>query len=209
MGKSDSLIFPEYLKILEGTKCNSVAFLGFSSENNFTKSINSPQRHFYDLSLKNWDINSDWSLSQKYDLIISTRCPYFAKNPRLFVNKCIDHTNTNGHILLDWGLGGHWEYSKYKVGWVRDGEHEWFYQENNYLYSCFWKDEFIENIEVQKFWKAVKNNKNFGYQDSDLISVVKREIPQLFYCDVKSIKFKSLWLEDKPQLYIIVLINKL
>ena len=41
----------------------------------------------YDLQLGNWNINSDWSLEKKYDTIICTRCPYFAKDPEDFIER--------------------------------------------------------------------------------------------------------------------------
>ena len=80
MGKSDAIIFPEYVQALSqiDRKINSVAFLGFSAENSLTRRILCENRSFYDLSLGNWNINSDWSLDKKYDLIVCTRCAYFS-----------------------------------------------------------------------------------------------------------------------------------
>ena len=127
MGKSDPFVFSEYEKALEGLTANSIAFLGFSKENNFTRKLQAPTRHFYDLSLSNWGINDDWNLSQKYDLIICTRCAYFAKDPQNFISKCINHLTSGGHALVDWGLGDHWRFQDFKVGWVKDGEHEYAY----------------------------------------------------------------------------------
>ena len=86
MGKSDSFVFKEYLNVLNeynNDSIKSVAFLGFPKENDFTLHVNGKIRHFYDLSLKNWDINSNWKLKQNYDLIVCTRCAYFSKNPQI------------------------------------------------------------------------------------------------------------------------------
>ena len=86
----------------------------------------------YDLELGNWNINSDWKLPKKYNSIISTRCPYFAKNPKDFIKRCYDNLEDNGEIFLDWGLGDHWRFENYKVGWVKDGEHEFAYKNDNF-----------------------------------------------------------------------------
>ena len=141
MGKSDAIIFPEYVQALSqiDRKINSVAFLGFSAENSFTRRILCENRSFYDLSLGNWNINSDWSLDKKYDLIVCTRCAYFSNNPDQFIEKCKAYLNEAGFALIDWGLGDHWRFENFKVGWVKDGEQEYAYNENNFLHSCYWR----------------------------------------------------------------------
>lgn len=208
MGKSDQFIFPEYLKILNNVNAESIAFLGFSKENDFTISLKSPIKNFYDLTLGNWDINSDWKLDRKYDLIISTRCPYFSKDPSIFVRKCLDSTTDGGHVLLDWGLGDHWRFNNYKVGWYRNGELEYAYHPKNYLYSCFWNDELVNDSEVKKFWDAVKRNPQFGYHEvDDLSKIVKLEVPTIIDYPTQKIKTKFLW-PDNPQLYIITLLKR-
>lgn len=209
MGKSDQFIFPEYLKILNNINAKSIAFLGFSKENDFTISLKAPIKNFYDLTLGNWDINSDWKLDRKYDLIISTRCPYFSKDPSTFVRKCLDSTTDGGHVLLDWGLGDHWRSKNYKVGWVRNGEHEFAYYPDNFLYSCYWNDELVNDSEIKKFWDAVKKNPQFCYHEvDDLSKIVKKEVPCIVDYNAKKIKTIFLW-QDNPQLYIITLIEKL
>ena len=91
MGKSDGLIIPTYKALLkpvpavtwdiknEGFRQERVsgttALLGFSE-------CSWVGGDCYDLSLKNWNINSEWELDKKYDRIISTRCPYFAKTQK-------------------------------------------------------------------------------------------------------------------------------
>lgn len=211
MGKSDEFVFAEYRKLLTGSftsPVTSAAFLGFSQENNFTRLINVATKDFYDLSLENWDINDQWVLKQKYDFIVCTRCPYFSKNPKDFIQRCKDSLTDKGLALIDWGLGDHWRFQNYKVGWVRHGEHEFAYKESNLLYSCFWNDEIAKYDEVQKFWSTVKNDPRFGYQATDsLDEVVRREVPQLIDYRCKKVSAKFLWPES-PQLYIMTLIEK-
>lgn len=203
MGKSNSLIFDEYVALTATVSADSVAFLGFDNENEFTRTVKATRRHFYDLSLGNWNINHDWSLPMSYDFIVSTRCPYFAKNPWVFMQKCRRHLNLGGKLFIDWGLGDHWRFPSYKVGWVRDGEHEFAYAPDNYLYSCMWRPEFADHPEVRAFWDHVRGR--FGYDENlSLNDVVKREIPALIDYQCERINFKFLW-PDLPQLYIMTL----
>lgn len=207
MGKSDTAIFEEYSSILKNINADSVAFLGFHQENAFTNKLNIPIKHFYDLSLGNWNINDDWLLQQSYDLIICTRCAYFSKNPQIFIDKVKSHLSVGGQALIDWGLGDHWRFRQYKVGWVRNNEQEYAYQPDNFLYSCFWNQEVSELNDVKQFWEAVKSNKKFNYSlESSLDDVVKREVPKLVDYKYKQLKTKFLWPES-PQLYIITLID--
>jgi len=205
MGKSDSIIFEEYKKLLRNVNASSVAFLGFPKENLLTLSIDVPVKHFYDLSIGNWNINDDWILTQQYDLIVCTRCAYFSKNPQLFIEKCKRHLTADGHALIDWGLGDHWRFKNYKVGWVRDGEHEYAYQANNFLYSCYWNDELLKDDDVNLFWQNVKKNPRFGYASKNISDVIKEEIPSIVSYPCK-ITTKFLWPES-PQLYIITLVK--
>ena len=204
MGKSDSFVFPFYLEMLKDLRPESIAFLGFDKENHFTSKIESPIRKFYDISLGNWNINSDWNLEQKYDLIVCTRCAYFCKHPEQFIVKCKQHLTEKGNAFVDWGLGDHWRYQNFKVGWLRNGEHEKAYYENNFLYSSYWTDELEKDEEVKKFWKAVKSN-NYNYSDSDTLSqVIKKEVPSIVEYQTKLTKTLFLWPES-PQLYIATL----
>lgn len=206
MGKSDAIIFEEYRKILRGIAANSVAFLGFPQENALTMSMNIPVKHFYDLSIDNWNINSPWSLKQSYDLIVCTRCAYFSKEPSDFIERIKNHLNKGGHALIDWGLGDHWRFTNYKVGWLRNGEHEFAYTPNNFLHSCLWKESFLQEGEVQNFWINIKGK--FEYDnDASLDFIVRQEVPKVVEYDYKKISFKTLW-PDSPQLYIITLVEK-
>lgn len=202
MGKSDSIILPEYIKLTSGLKPECIAFLGFSNSNAFTDSFNA-DKEFYDLS-NGWNINDEWSLRQTYDLIACTRCPYFSRDPVDFLDRCRRHLNPGGRIFLDWGLGDHWRFKKYKVGWVRDVEHEYAYVPDNFLYSCLWRKSFEHNLVVQDFWNNVRGK--FGYSDSDSLDViVRQEVPKVIDYEFEKIKFKFLW-PDLPQLYIMTLI---
>jgi hypothetical protein len=203
MGKSDIYVFQEYEKALRDIKLpiDSAAFLGFSCENSFTKSIHASTKDFYDLSLNNWDINTKWSLPRQYDLIVSTRCPYFSKDPYDFLKRCKEHLASGGKALIDWGLGDHWRFKNYKVGWMRENEHEYAYSKDNHLYSCIWRDDFIKHPEVKRFWDLVRGK--FGYEENDkLEDIVRREIPCIVDYNYEKISFITLWPES-PQLYII------
>lgn len=203
MGKSNQFIIPEYRSMLEGLVPGSVAFLGFEREDELTMGI--PGTHsFFDLALGNWEINSSWSLPTRYDLIVSTRCPYFSRDPSDFVARCHAHLNPGGRMFLDWGLGDHWRFPSFKVGWVRDGEHEHAYRPGNMLYSCLWRREFLGHPEVKRFETSVQGR--FGYgEDADLDDIVRREIPYIVDYEFDRIGFKFLW-PDRPQLYIMTLV---
>jgi hypothetical protein len=208
MGKSDVFLFEEYEKMLCNVTASSIAFLGFSKENEFTRKLQAPIRDFYDLSLNNWNINEDWNLSKNYDLIVCTRCAFFSKNPTNFIEKCKNHLSKEGNALIDWGLGDHWRFSEYKVGWIRNGEHEHAYGQDNFLFSCYWRDDLEDDENIKAFWKAVKSDSGRNYSnESSLTTVVKKEVPELVEYSTKKIKIKFLWPES-PQLYIITLISK-
>jgi SAM-dependent methyltransferase len=194
MGRSNSILSPIYQSFpLEG----SVALLGFTDNQLFKGDL-------YDLQLDNWDINSQWELPKKYDTIISTRCPYFAKDPKDFIKRCYNNLNPGGTVFLDWGLGDHWRFENYKIGWVKGKEHEYCYKDDNYLWSTVWDDEFLEENEFKKF---STNLNKFGYKD--IKQAIYNEVPVVLelsfikkYFNI-SYKLLSLW-EDKPQLYIFI-----
>jgi SAM-dependent methyltransferase len=194
MGRSNSILSPIYQSFSpEG----SVALLGFTDNQLFKGDL-------YDLQLDNWDINSQWELPKKYDTIISTRCPYFAKDPKDFIKRCYNNLNPGGTVFLDWGLGDHWRFENYKIGWVKGKEHEYCYKDDNYLWSTVWDDEFLEENEFKKF---STNLNKFGYKD--IKQAIYNEVPVVLelsfikkYFNI-SYKLLSLW-EDKPQLYIFI-----
>ena len=117
MGKSDGILNPWYKQAI--VPKGRVALLGFQDNNIFSGDL-------YDLQIGNWDINDDWSLDGTYDTIISLRCPYFAKNPQQFMKKCHDHLNDGGVLYTDWGLGDHWRFKDYKIGWVKEHVHPYW-----------------------------------------------------------------------------------
>lgn len=206
MGKSDPYVFKEYENLISGLESNSTAFLGFSSENSFTRKVSGSVRDFYDLSLGNWDINDEWFLDRKYNLIVCTRCAYFSKDPQKFIDKCKEHLKPGGHALIDWCLGDHWRFDKYKVGWIKDGEHEFAYKDDNFLYSCFWREDLLEDENVKNFWKNVRES-NLGYQEeSCLQSIIEKEVPKIVQYKTERLTCVSLW-PERPQLYIVTLIK--
>ena len=195
MGKSD----PHYFNF-----CNQhikpqgeTALLGFTNNNYF-------QGDLYDLSLNNWDINSEWKLAQRYDTIICTRCAYFSKDPRGFVELCHEHLKPKGKLFVDWGIGDHWRFPNYKVGWVKNGEHEWAYEKDNYLWSTIWDDSFVKDNEYQIFSQRIQRH---NYQDAK--KAIFDEVPKVVNLEFIDMFFETkynmlaLW-EDLPQLYILI-----
>ena len=162
----------------------------------------------YDLQLGNWNINSDWSLEKKYDTIICTRCPYFAKDPEDFIRRCHDHLNPGGRLIVDWGLGDHWRSDNYKIGWVKNGEHEQAYADDNFLWSTVWDDSFEEHEHYKYFCKKVEK---LGY--TDVKKAIFDEVPEILMLDTVKKYFDvcydiyTLW-EDFPQLYILLSCEK-
>ena len=195
MGRSDPYIFSFYRNTIK--PAGDTALLGFTSNNFFNGDL-------YDLRLGNWDINSDWQLSKKYDTIICTRCAYFAKEPEQFIKRCYDNLNDGGQLFVDWGLGDHWRFDDYKVGWVKNGEHEYAYKEGNYLWSTIWNDSFLGNEQFNVFHQRVKK---FGYKD--IKKEIFQEVPRVLLTeDVEkyfssSYSLMALW-EDNPQIYILL-----
>jgi len=199
MGKSDVILNPWYRQVI--VPKGRVALLGFQNNNVFPGDL-------YDLQIGNWNINDDWSLDGTYDTIISLRCPYFARDPEQFIKKCHEHLNDDGILYADWGLGDHWRFENYKIGWVKDGEQEYAYKNDNFLWSTVWDDSFLENEQYKIFCDRVKK---FGYHD--VHKAIMQEIPSVL--ELKSINksfdilysIRALW-EDLPQLYILLMAKK-
>ena len=195
MGKSDPVLWPFYEKHIKPQ--GKVALLGFTNNNWFDGDL-------YDLQLNNWNINDNWTLNGKYDTIISLRCPYFAENPEDFIVRCHNNLNDGGKLYVDWGFGDHWRFKDYKVGWLKNGEQEYAYKEDNFLWSGIWDDSFLLTDEVQLFSERIKK---FGYYN--LKEAVFHETPFILdfnfinkYFDI-SYNTRTLW-EHMPQLYIMV-----
>lgn len=195
MGKSDPIYFSWIQPIIK--PMGKVALLGFTDEKYF-------QGDLYDLSLGNWNINTKWKLNQKYDSIICTRCAYFAKDPLQFIELCYEHLNPKGRLYVDWGLGDHWRFPNYKVGWLKDGEHEWAYKEDNYLWSTVWDESFIDDEQFKTFSKRIQKHHYKNVKEAifdEVPNVVSVASVEKFF----TIKYDilTLW-EDLPQLYILL-----
>ncbi len=195
MGKSDEFLSPWWQFFVKPV--GDVALLGFTNNKLFPGDL-------YDRSLGNWDINSDWNLNKKYDTIVCLRCAYFAKDPESFFKKCHDNLKPGGKIYIDWGLGDHWRFENYKIGWVKDGEHEHAYGEDNLLWSTVWDDAFLQD---ENFIKFSENVKAHGYEDTK--AAIFDEVPSILMLDQVNKYFntkynlKTLW-SDQPQLYILL-----
>ena len=195
MGRSDAYVLDFYNKTIKPK--GKVALLGFSNNNFYNGDL-------YDLSLNNWNINSDWSLNKKYDTIICSRCAYFAEDPWDFIEKCYEHLNESGNLYVDWGLGDHWRFENYKIGWIKNGEQEHAYQDDNYLWSTVWDKRFKSNQHYKAF---AKNVEKLGYNNVE--KAIIKEVPRVLKLDFIRLFFNcqynilSLW-DDKPQLYILI-----
>lgn len=221
MGKSNRYVFPAYMRVIGNNDTDgvdfsgvrSIAFLGFPKEDEITSRLPAGTRDFYDLSLDNWNINDvRWDLKQDtYDMIVCTRCAYFAKDAGFFLRQCSNHLNPEGYLFVDWGLGDHWRFENYKVGWVRDGEHEHAYADDNFLHSCYWRPDFEAHPPVHMFWEYARET---GGYDGDvwLSEVVRQEVPSIvssppLQLEIVDEQFLFLW-PDAPQLYVIQLFRK-
>jgi len=210
MGRSDPYVFNFYRAILPDKVFDKVALLGNQQDSEFTSSIACKEKDFYDLQLKNWNINNDnWKIDKKYDLVISTRCPYFSKDPKKFIDNCLEILNPGGTLFLDWGMGDHWRFENFKIGWVKDGEHEFAYKDDNFLWSTIWHNSFLEHPEFIKFQNNIEK---LGYNRHNIKNDIIKEVPSIL--DLEEIKnlnpyvhLFSLW-EDKPQIYIALIIKK-
>ena len=195
MGKSNRLLVPWYQYNIKPK--GDVALLGFTDNKMFPGDL-------YDKSLENWQINSDWSLPKKYDTIICLRCAYFAKDPVDFIKKCHENLNDGGRLYVDWAYGDHWRFKKYKVGWVKDNEHEYAYGNDNFLWSGVWDDSFLKNEQFKLFSDRVRK---FGY--TDIKHSIIKETPHIITLQdindhfTTQYSIASLW-NDFPQTYILI-----
>ena len=163
MGVTNTVLFPFYKKYIKVV--SPCALLGFTDNSLFDGDL-------YDLRLNNWNINSQWDLNKRYETIICTRCAYFAKDPEDFIIRCHKYLKPGGKLYVDWGVGEHWRYDNFKVGWVKNGEHEKKYTEDNYLWSMVWDESFLENESYQVFAREVKK---YGYDD--VKTAIFNEVP--------------------------------
>lgn len=218
MGKSDPILFPWYLDRLQrghgSLSFDAVCFLGFPRDNDFSKQIvSSSARDFFDLSVSNWNINSSsWNIEKnKYDLIVCTRCAYFAEDPKSFITRCLELLKEDGILFVDWGMGDHWRFPQHRIGWIYDDTHE-FMEVNgqrSHLHSCFWEPYFENHPTVIEFFEAIKR-KNSSYRNSRLSQIVDIEFSAVANAQDHRLAdwdFMFLW-PDSPQLYILTIFQK-
>jgi len=206
MGKSNPIVFNFYLKNLNTFYYKDVALFGQDKDNEFTKLIKSENKDFFDLSLGNWNINNyPYKHDKKYDLVLCTRCAYFSKNPEKTLNEFYNSLNPGGTIFIDWGLGDHWRFNNYKIGWLKNSEHEYAYCKDNFLWSTVWHDSLLGNSEYKLFEKWTKS---FNYLN--VKQAIFDEVPSVLDItkfDNVEIDVKALW-PNSPQLYILCKFKK-
>jgi len=196
MGINNKYVFPFYKEKINLIK-PPVALLGFSN-NCFLEG------DLYDLSLNNWNINSEWKLKQKYNTIICTRCSYFAKDPEDFIKRCYDNLIDDGLLYVDWGLGDHWRFPEFKVGWIKNNKQEYAYGNDNYLWSTIWNDDFLDNKECIVFEKEIIKRGYLSLNDA-IIKEVPSILNTAFIENLFEVKYDFLTLvEPYLQLYIMV-----
>lgn len=202
MGKSDHIVYEWYRSRSIVPHGRKVLFLGQVCHNEFTKTLGSDAT-FLDLSLGNWEINTGPWPSEKFDAVVCTRCAYFASDAQAFIDRCRAMLNPGGVVFIDWGLGDHWRFEKFKVGWVSRGEHEYSSvgDHRSHLFSTFWSEELESHPHVANFKTWIER---FGYS-GPLASHIAREVPSIASsvdaaeCMVDCL---ALWPES-PQLYIL------
>jgi hypothetical protein len=209
MGKSDPYLINFYMSFLEANKqYESVGFFGQEKENFLSTRIQSKERKFYDFALGNWNINAHpYNIKSKFDLIVCTRCAYFSKKPVDMINSFISMLKPGGSILIDWGLGDHWRFKNFKVGWVKEKEQEYAYTEDNFLWSCAWHNNFENHDQVKLFKESISR---YGYK-AKLKKIIDKEVPVVLDLkDIIGVNIKEnhlfLW-PDSPQLYSCLLIS--
>lgn len=214
MGKSDPYVFNFYLNNFPIQRVyDEAAFFGQAKDSGFTSLINCRNKNFYDLSMKNWNINIfpyKIEKDKKFDLIVCTRCAYFSKNPKKMIESFSKILKEEGILFIDWGLGDHWRFEDYTVGWKKGEQHEWAYEKDNFLWSSIWDESFLKNNQVELF---STNIKKLGY--NSLPEAIREEVPKTISLEeikncnfsVENKDFLFLW-PDKPQLYIKLILKK-
>ena len=167
MGLSNKFVLPFYRDNI--VKSGKVGYLG---------DVGIGEGDCYDLSLGNWDINSDWELPRRYNTLICTRTAPFSKDPLDFITRCYKSLEAEGKLYVDWLYGEHWRFPLFKVGWLRQGEHEYAYGEENHLWSGVWDESFTESPEVRKFFSEIAAG-GFYSDETVLRDLVKVEVPSM------------------------------
>lgn len=213
MGRSNQRVFPWYSWLLPKRTYSRVAVLGATQLDGFTSNIDAGEVELYDITLSgenHWNINESLTLrGEDYDLIVSTRCPYFAADPLAFITSCRDKLKPGGVLFLDWGLGDHWRLTPYKVGWVRGSDHEYvnYGQHTSTLHSCVWSDRLCDAAAAKDFRNNIRRYPEYD-DDRTLTNIINAEVPRVFDLTQKvdelelfDVQLLSLW-PDAPQLYI-------
>jgi len=207
MGKSDPHVLKFYSSNLDLEKeYSKVGLFGQITDNMFTSMIKCNSKEFFDIQLDNWNINDfPYPENKKFDLIVCTRCAYFSKEPQKTIESFLDMLKKDGLLFIDWGLGDHWRFDNYKVGWLKDGEQEYAYQKENYLWSTIWHHNFYIHPAFKDF---SKNITKFNYLD--FYKTINTEVPSVLDLNVLTANkinveynMLSLW-QDNPQLYILL-----
>lgn len=209
MGKSDPYVFEWYKQNLPHHEPKKIAILGSTSESFVRQKYPHSEIDLFDIQLKNWEINQKWNIDEDaYDLIVCTRCAYFSEDPNLFLTRCMTLLKVGGFVFVDWGLGDHWRFDNFKLGWKKDEEHEYsvYASQKYYLYSCLWNTSWEENPTVKEF---KINTQKFGYSDKDILCYLRNEVPSLVedFPSTEKVEFLTLW-PDNPQLYILTIFKK-
>ena len=113
-----------------------------------------------------------------------------------------------GKILIDWGLGDHWRFKDFSIGWKHHGYQEFAYDEKNYLWSCYFSKNLKKNHHYLLFEQYCKR---FGYERVDSairdeveVMLTDEKIIQLGY-SIEKEQCLALWPES-PQLYVCLLL---
>jgi len=203
VGKSDPYVFSWYKKKLPKIDAKNIAILGSTTESFVRDVYHDAKIDLFDIQFKNWNINDEsWNINKNvYDVVVCTRCAYFSKEPKEFIRKCKELLKDHGVLFLDWGLGDHWRFEKFKVGWIIDSEHEYaqYGDIKSFVFSSVWNDDWEDDVEVLLF---KENIKKFGY-DENISKILEKEVPSLYNINEKcEVSFMTLW-PEKPQLYYI------
>ena len=196
LGKSDPHVFSWYAREIQISPGSRVLFLGQPSHNDFTRRLH-VQPEFRDITLGNWDINGPLDVDDRFDAVVCTRCAYFSRSPAKFLDDC---RRVARSVFVDWGLGDHWRFEKFRVGWRDEHEQEFadYAGKRNFLYSTVWRDDFLSSRDVQQFTSNIAAK---GY--SSLKKAVFEEVPQVhLLSDEWKCSFLTLW-PDSPQLYVL------
>ena len=206
MGKTNGRLFPIYRQRaidLGITEEDKVAAFGFTKQPEWLDN----KCDLFDEQLGNWEINSMFPQGEDiYDAVVCTRVAYFAKDPLKLVGQLHKLLKPGGKLLIDWGLGDHWRYAEFKIGWNHHGMQEEAYGYR--LYSAIWDKTLNSDPEVQAF---LKYSQKFGYPEgTSMTDVLEIEVDR--WRDVSEflpmfsdyqITAHSFW-PDAPQLYTIL-----